>query len=94
MNPTPRFSINRFRWHVFIVLVSLVLTPRQADAAECGMGRYIQGAYGDFFMGYIPAAGFYVRNDTLHQAARIDGTLKGRLVCPSSGMSQKSRCPS
>jgi len=80
VNPTPRFSINRFRWLAFIVLVSLVLAPRQADAIEGGMGHYIQGAYGDFFMGYIPAAGFYVRNDTLYQAGRIDGTLKGGFV--------------
>lgn len=59
------------------LLVCLVLAPRQAAAIEGGLGHYIQGAYGDFLMGYIPASGFYARNDTIYQAGHIDGTLKG-----------------
>ena len=31
-------------------------------------------------MGYIPAPGLYLRNDTLYQAARMDGTLRGGRV--------------
>lgn len=77
MNPTPIFSLNCFKWMALFVLVSLALAPRPAAAVEGGMGHYIQGAYGDFLMGYIPASGFYVRNDTLYQAGQIDGALKG-----------------
>ena len=46
MNPTPRFSINRFRWLAFIVLVSLVLAPRQAAAIEGGMRPWTEAVYG------------------------------------------------
>ncbi|UJX42434.1 transporter [Desulfovibrio sp. JY] len=58
--------------------LSLVLfAPGRAAAVEGGLSHYIPGAYGDFLMGYIPEAGFYLRNDTLHQSYHMDGTLKG-----------------
>ncbi len=65
---------------VLLLLACLALVPRQALAVEGGTSHYIQGAYGDFLMGYIPAAGFYARNDTIYQAGHIDGALKGGRV--------------
>ena len=62
------------------LLACLAFVPRQSLAVEGGTSHYIQGAYGDFLMGYIPAAGFYARNDTLYQAGHIDGALKGGRV--------------
>lgn len=60
-----------------ILTLLLAALPQRATATEGGTSHYIQGAYGDFLMGYIPAQGFYVRNDTLYQSARMDGSLKG-----------------
>ncbi len=70
---------SRFRicWPLFFLLACLVVSPRPAVAVEGGTSHYVQGAYGDFLMGYIPAAGFYTRNDTIYQAGQIDGALKG-----------------
>ncbi len=67
----------RLGWLLFALLVCLALVPQRAEAVEGGTSHYIQGAYGDFLMGYIPAAGFYVRNDTIYQTGQIDGVLKG-----------------
>ncbi|WP_428568672.1 MAG: SphA family protein [Solidesulfovibrio sp. DCME] len=64
-------------WLVVCLAACLFLAPRQAAAVEGGTSHYIQGAYGDFLMGYIPAPGFYTRNDTIYQAGQIDGALKG-----------------
>jgi hypothetical protein len=51
-----------------------------AQATEGGVSHYIQGAYGDFLMGYVPGPGLYVRNDFLFQSAHIGGTAKGGRV--------------
>ena len=60
--------------------LALAAAPRPALAVEGGASHYIQGAYGDFLMGLIPASGFYVRNDTLYQSTHMDSTYKaGRL---------------
>ena len=80
MSHKQHFFAHRISWLAFVVLVCLAVIPREAHAAEGGTSHYIQGAYGDFLMGYIPAPGFYVRNDTVYQAGHIDGTLKGGLV--------------
>lgn len=58
----------------------IVLFTVPAQATEGGASHYILGAYGDFLMGYIPAQGLYVRNDTLYQSAHMDNTFKGGRV--------------
>ena len=71
------------RLHVALFLVALAVwavsaaAPSPARAAEGGVSHYILGAYGDFLMGYIPASGFYVRNDAFYQSAHMDQSLKG-----------------
>ncbi|MYL81892.1 transporter [Desulfovibrio aerotolerans] len=70
-------SIKTVATTVGILFLVLAALPQDATASEGGTSHYIQGAYGDFLMGYIPAQGFYVRNDTLYQSARMDGALKG-----------------
>lgn len=70
-------SIKTVATTVGILFLVLAALPQGAPASEGGTSHYIQGAYGDFLMGYIPAQGFYVRNDTLYQSARMDGALKG-----------------
>jgi len=61
-------------------LLFLAVCPLPARAMEGGTSHYIQGAYGDFLMGYIPAAGLYLRNDVLFQSAHLSGTIKGGRV--------------
>lgn len=51
-----------------------------ALSAESGASHYMQGAYGDFLMAYVPGPGFFVRNDTVSIAAHMDGALKGGRV--------------
>ncbi|OLN30363.1 hypothetical protein DVDV_0563 [Desulfovibrio sp. DV] len=63
-----------------ILAICLCCVPAPARAAEGGVSHYILGAYGDFLMGYIPAPGLYLRNDTLYQSARSDGTFRGGKV--------------
>ncbi|MEF3697256.1 SphA family protein [Desulfolutivibrio sp.] len=48
-----------------------------ALSAESGASHYMQGAYGDFLMAYVPGAGISVRNDTVYMAAHMDGASKG-----------------
>lgn len=74
------FPLHRLVWLALSLALTFTLAPRPAAAVEGGASHYIQGAYGDFLMGYIPAAGFYARNDTIYQAAHIDGALKGGRV--------------
>ena len=75
-----------FRYRVGLLILSvglclgLALGAGPARATEGGASHYIQGAYGDFLMGYIPASGFYVRNDTFYQSAHMDLTTKGGRV--------------
>ena len=71
---------HRFCLQALLLLACFVFVPRQSLAVEGGTSHYIQGAYGDFLMGYLPAAGFYARNDTIYQAGHIDGALKGGRV--------------
>ena len=77
MRSTSRFPHCRIGLQTLFLLVCLAIIPHRAAALEGGTSHYIQGAYGDFLMGYIPAAGLYARNDTLYQAGQIDGALKG-----------------
>ena len=60
-----------------LLFLFLAAPPRPAGASEGGTSHYIQGAYGDLMMGFIPARGFYVRNDTLSQSAHLEGALRG-----------------
>ncbi|GFK93164.1 hypothetical protein NNJEOMEG_00995 [Fundidesulfovibrio magnetotacticus] len=46
-------------------------------ATEGGTSHYIQGSYGDFLMGFIPAEGFYVRNDFIYLAQSMSQTFHG-----------------
>jgi len=55
-------------------------SPGPALATESGTSHYIQGAYGDFLMAYIPGQGLSIRNDTLYQSAHMDNTLRGGRV--------------
>lgn len=79
----PTFRNAAGRLHVALLLLTLAVlavcaaAPAPARAAEGGVSHYILGAYGDFLMGYIPADGFYVRNDTFYQSAHMDQSLKG-----------------
>jgi hypothetical protein len=57
-------------------LFSLVLSGR-ALASESGTSHYMQGAYGDFLMAYVPGPGLSVRNDNVFMAVHMDGTVKG-----------------
>ncbi|WP_428563986.1 MAG: SphA family protein [Solidesulfovibrio sp. DCME] len=66
---------------LFLCLALLLCAAaRPALAVEGGASHYIQGAYGDFLMGLIPAAGFYARNDTFYQSGHMGGTAKGGKV--------------
>jgi hypothetical protein len=64
----------------FLFLLFLAAWPFPARAMEGGTSHYIQGAYGDFLMGYVPAAGLYLRNDVLFQSAHLSGAIKGGRV--------------
>ena len=70
-------SIKSMAAAVCILTLVLAAVSQNVSASESGTSHYIQGAYGDFLMGYIPAPGFFVRNDTLYQSAQMDGALKG-----------------
>jgi len=75
-HPQPRQSLL-----LALVLFILVGCPLSAQAMEGATSHYIQGAYGDFLMGYVPGPGFYVRNDTFFQSARTsDSSIKGGRV--------------
>lgn len=67
-----------------LLCLCLALAVPGASAAlamEGGVSHYIQGAYGDFMMGYVPGPGPYLRNDTFFQSARnSDFSLKGGRV--------------
>jgi len=58
------------------MLFFLVLSGR-ALASESGTSHYLQGAYGDFLMAYVPGPGLSVRNDNVYLAAHMGGTVKG-----------------
>ncbi len=64
----------------FCFLILLAACPLSARAMEGGTSHYIQGAYGDFLMGYIPGPGLYLRNDFLFQSAHLSGAIKGGRV--------------
>jgi len=51
-----------------------------ARATEGGTSHYIQGAYGDFLMGFIPGEGLFARNDTIYMAQSLKQTFKGGSV--------------
>ena len=80
MRPMSPLSLHRIGWLFLLSCCCLVAVPQRAAAVEGATSHYIQGAYGDFLMGYIPAAGLYARNDTFYQAGHIDGVLKGGRV--------------
>lgn len=79
--PHHRFSPTLFPIVLVLALAAcFAVPPRAVQAAEGGTSHYIQGAYGDFLMAYIPGPGLAVRNDTFYQSARMDSTMKnGRL---------------
>lgn len=60
-----------------LLAVFALAAPRAVRAMEGGTSHYIQGAYGDFMMAYIPGPGLYLRNDFLFQSARVGGTALG-----------------
>ena len=82
MSRTPACRRSPLFWLTLALALtlSLALPPRPAAAVEGAASHYIEGAYGDFLMGYIPAPGFYVRNDTLYQTGHLSGSLKGGRV--------------
>ncbi len=58
-------------------LLFFLWLPGAALAAEGGASHYMQGAYGDFLMAYVPDPGFSVRNDSVFLSAHMGGALKG-----------------
>ncbi len=62
---------------LLIILVAAalsLLTAEPSRAVEGGVSHYIPGTYGDFYIGYIPEAGFSIRNDFLYQSIQVNGT--------------------
>ena len=62
---------------LLIILVAAawsLLTAEPSRAMEGGVSHYIPGTYGDFYIGYIPEAGFSIRNDFLYQSIQVNGT--------------------
>lgn len=77
MHHRPRTAPRRPAALCLCLALLLLAAARPALAVEGGASHYIQGAYGDFLMGLIPAPGFSVRNDTFYQSGHMSGTAKG-----------------
>ena len=65
---------------LIILCTALLYTaanPAPSHAAEGSWSHYVQGTYGDFGFGVIPAAGFSFRNDLIYNKSSVDQRIFG-----------------